>query len=182
MGWQPHVGKADGVAALEWGSNDPASSGPLQTLFAAFLLLCLHSTLQLSSQLVLSDYSQSQLAEVTRSLAPCLLVRMSPSVCSNHPEARCPAWGACAEVRSSIMPDLGWPGRLSPEVSPQGSFVNCGDLPYRWTGERELPPAHTRWEGSPQEGSADRTHERVLVECARLLNKVLEETWYPVSP
>lgn len=42
-----------------------ASSGPLQTLFAAFLLLCLHSTLQLRNQLFLSDYSLSQLAKVT---------------------------------------------------------------------------------------------------------------------
>lgn len=80
------------------------------------------------------------------------------------------------------MPHLGCPGRLSPEVSPQDSFVDCGDLPCRWTGERELPPAHIQREGSPQEGSADRTHERVLVECAQLLDKVLEETWCPVSP
>lgn len=120
--WQQRAGKPVAEATMERGSSDPQPP-VLPTLFVVFPISVFTFHLVISNQPFLGDYSRSQLAKVTGSLALCLLVKKKRErecrpvhmLITQKPLALQPAQASCPQVQ---LPCLARPRGLSPEVSP----------------------------------------------------------------
>lgn len=111
--WQQWAGKPVAEATMKRGSSDPQPP-VLPTLFVVFSISVFTFHLVISNQPFLSDYSRSQLAKVTGSLALCLLVknkkeRMSPSAHADHPET--PRFATSSSIVPSGAAALTGPAR-----------------------------------------------------------------------